>query len=230
MKNVFLPFALLCCTMTTTFAQDSNRRNVNNRREEPIIRELRECQIKTDILRTENNSLNDRLYSCQRDQGDRVRLGQLIQENNDLLNRNRSLLDQVERLKIDNARLEIEAHPERGGRFNLAASILACGKISNAVYSQQCSAQAKAYSIQAIVIEQCSRITNAYYALECVKSAGAKETNFRQVEACVGIENAVYAQQCVQVAGEKRISPDVIRSCIQTSTNAFYQLECVKSM
>jgi hypothetical protein len=58
----------------------------------------------------------------------------------------------------------------------------------------------------------------------------AKEVGARQVEACLLIDNAVYAQQCVQAAGERRVSADVIKSCVKTSTNAYYQLECVKNM
>jgi len=193
-------------------------------------RELRECRISAERLRRDNNSLSNRLLSCRDGQADQIRIEQLTRENNDLVAHNRFLLDQNERLKIDIARLEIEAHPDRGGRFNLAESIRACGKINSSVYSQECAAQAKTKSISASVIEQCAKISSNFYALECVKSAGATEATARQVEACVGINSAVYAQECVQVAGEKRIHADIIRSCISTSTSTFYQLECIKNM
>ena len=228
MKNILLPLALLCCTLTSVHADE--RRGDYGRREFPGSRELRDCQINSDLLRRDNQSLSSRLANCQIDQNDRARIEQLNRENRDLIERNQFLISQIESLKIDNARLEMEAHPDRGGRFDLASSIIACGKIDNAVYAQQCSAQAKANSIQASVIEQCSKISNSYYALECVKAAGTKDVSARQVEACLGIDNATYAQQCVQVAGEKRVSAEVIRSCVKTSTNTYYQLECVKNM
>jgi hypothetical protein len=228
MKKILLPLALLCCTLTSLHAED--RRGDVGRREFPGNRELRACQFTNDLLKRDNQSLSDRLAYCQNDRNDTSRIDQLVRENKDLNDRNQFLIDQVGRLKTDNARLEMEAHPDRGGRFDLAASIMACGKIDNAVYAQQCSSQAKANSIQASVIEQCSKISNAYYALECVKSAGTKEVGARQVEACLLIDNAVYAQQCVQAAGERRVSADVIKSCVKTSTNAYYQLECVKNM
>lgn len=234
MKKVILPIAIICCSLTSAFAQDAGRRG-DNRRDQGRgdIRDIKECLVKNDLLKSENQSLLDKLTNCKAEQdnrGDREKLDRIQRENDDLILRNQNLLDQVEKLKIDNARLDMEAHPERGGRFDLASSIMACGKIQNAVYAQQCSAAAKANSIQANVIEQCAKISNAYYALECVKSAGLKETSARQVAACLGIDNAVYAQQCVQVAGEKRVSAEVINSCVKTSTNTYYQLECIKNM
>lgn len=233
MKKPLLSLALLCCTLTSVYAQDMGRRgdrDMRDNRDFRDSRDLRECRINNELLRRDNQSLSDRLLNCQSNRGDRERIEQLTRENEDLATRNQFLISQVEKLKIDNARLEMEAHPDRGGRFDLAASILACGKIDNAIYSQQCSALAKANSIQASVIQQCARISNTYYALECVKSAGTKEVTARQVEACLGIDNVVYAQQCVEVAGEKRVSADIINSCVKTSSNTYYQLECVKSM
>ena len=226
MYKTLLPMALLCLTLSSVQADDrgfgrDGRGDFN--RENRDFRDLRACQIRNDILQRDNQSLNDKLNFCQTNQGNLERAERLEREN-------RELIDQVEKLKIDNARLDMEAHPDRGGHFSLAASIMACSKIDNAVYAQQCRIEAKNNSIQASLIEQCSRLSNTYYALECVKSVGGKEIGARQVESCLQIDNVVYALQCVQVVGEKRISSDIITSCIKTSTNSYYQLECIKNM
>ncbi len=235
MKKALLAVTLLTCTLSSAFAQSRHERR------DPI-RDLRECEIRNDILRRDVIRISDDLAMCRKMGSDRGRVDQLERENADLrsqnsfiLNENSDLRNRNDLLKIDIARLEDELRrrDDRDGRrgdFDLAQSIMACSKINNAVYSQQCASLARTMSIRASVIEQCARINNTYYALECVKSAGSKNTNARQVEACLGIKNDVYAQQCVAVAGEKQIRPDVIQSCVLTSTNTYYQLECVKSM
>jgi hypothetical protein len=234
MKNVLLPLVILCCTLTTAFSQDFGRKG-DNRRDtgRGEIRDLRECLVRNDLLSRDNQSLMDKLFNCRADQGDRgarEKLDRVLRENDDLLLRNKALFAQVENLKIENARLELEAHPDRGGRFNLSASILACGKIQSDLYSQQCIAAAKANSIQANVIDQCARISSSYYALLCVKTAGEKETSARQITACLGIDSDLYTQQCIQVSGEKRISAELINSCVKSTTSSYYRLSCVLSM
>lgn len=228
MKKQLFSLVLLSIATTSIFAQDYRDRNMG--RDIREIRDIRECRVISESLRRENQSLSDRLSRCEERRGDSRRVEQLQRENDELSLRNRSLLVQVEQLKLENARLEIEAHPDRNGRFNLAESIRACGNIANSLYAQQCAQAAKVNSIQASVIEQCAKISNTYYALECVKSAGAKDVSARQVEACLKIDNSTYAAQCVQVVGEKRISSDVIRACVQSTTNTYLELECIKSM
>jgi hypothetical protein len=237
MKNVLLPLALLCCTISTAFAQDYGRnRDGRDRRMDPIS-ELRLCEARSRNLRFDFDLQNARLQECERnlernrgDRGERERMDQLARENSELLSRNQLLIDQVEKLKIDNARLEMEAHPDRYGRFDLSASITACGKINNSIFAQQCSALARENSIQASIIQQCARIQNTYFALECVKAVGLKHTSGRQVQACLEINNVVQAQECIQVAGEKNISPELINSCVKLTTNTTLELECVKGM
>lgn len=228
MKKVILATLVLASSLSFADNRMGDRRD--DRREDPRDRLLRECMFQKDELRRDNQSLQDRLFNCQSDTRDRETINQLVRENQDLKDRNNFLLNQNAQLKMDIARLEMEAHPERGGGFNLAASIQACGKIDNASYAQQCTSFAKQYSIQAESILQCARITNTYYALTCVQSAGQKGANSRQIEACLKIDNAAYAQQCVDIAGAKKIRPDVITSCISTSSNTYYQLQCVNNM
>lgn len=223
---MILPLALLCISFTT-FAQD--RRGGDPRNND---RALRECRAEADLLRQDNRLMSDRLRNqqqCGPSQDDRRRLEQLSRENEDLRLQNSSLFTQVGRLKIDNARLELELRPDIG-RFNLAQSILACGKIKTASYAQACAIEVKQYQIQASVIEQCTRVSHDYYALECVKASGKNEVNARQVEACLGITTASYTSVCVASAAEKRTSPDVIKACIASSSHDYYRLECVKSM
>lgn len=224
MKKIILPLALLCISFTT-FAQD--RRGGDPRNDD---RALRECRAEADLLRQDNRLMSDRLRNqqCGPSQDDRRRLEQLSRENQDLRLQNSSLLTQVERLKIDNARLELELRPDIG-RFNLAQSILSCGKIKTATYAQQCAAEAKQSQIISTVIDQCARITHDYYVLECVK-ASRQEVSARQVEACLGISTASYTPQCVAAAAQKRVSPDVIKACVASSDHDYYRLECVKSM
>lgn len=226
MKKIILPLALLCITFST-FAQD--RRGGDPRYNDE--RALRECRAEADLLRQDNRLMSDRLRNqqCGPSHEDRRRLEQLERENQDLRLQNSALFSQVERLKIDNARLELELRPDIG-RFNLAQSVLACGKIATASYAQLCAAEAKAKQIQASVIEQCARISSNYYALECVKASGNYEVSSRQVEACLGITTASYVPLCVASAAEKRTSAEVIKSCMATSTSDYYRLECVKSM
>ena len=230
MKKPLLSLIVLCSTLASAYAQDMGRGRGGYPGPVRGDRELRECLMDNDLLKRDNRLLTDRLLNCRDDRGSRERIDQLSRENVDLISRNQFLIDQVERLKVDNARLEIEAHPDRGGRFDLGSSIRACGKITTAIYAQQCAQEAKNNSIQADVIEACSRIDQGFYSLNCVKSIGANQISARQVEACTGITTSIYAQQCVQVAAEKRISSDVIRSCIQSSNQDFYRLNCVKSM
>lgn len=225
MKKLLLPLALLCCTLTSAYSQDYGRHD----RRGPD-QDLRECQMKSEMLRRDNQSLTDRLSNCQNRDGDRGRVEQLKRENEELNTRNQFLMDQVSRLKIDVARLEMEAHPDRDGRFYLPDSIMACSKIDNAEYAQKCMTIAKANSIQANKIEQCSKFSNYYYDLECVKTISTREVSARQIEACHGISNDEYAVKCIALAGDKRISSDLIRTCVATGTNYYYQLECVKNM
>jgi hypothetical protein len=225
MKKAILPIALLCCTFATSFAGDRDRRQDRDGN-----KALLECEIKSELLRRDNQSLSDRLQNCRGDRQDRERNEQILRENRELISRNIDLQNQVEKLKIDVVRLELELHPDRDGRFDLASSIRACSKIDFPMYAQECASAAKENRIQAQVIENCTKISNAYYQLGCVKEAGKNKTSVRQVEACTRIDFPMYAQECVQVAGKKEISPEVINSCVLSTSNSYYQLECVKSM
>ncbi|MDD4974685.1 MAG: hypothetical protein PHY93_10070 [Bacteriovorax sp.] len=90
-EKYFITIAL-CCSLTSLHAED--RRGDVGRRELPENRELRACQI---------------------DRNESSKIYQLSRENRVLIERNQSLIDQVGRLKVDNARLEMEAHPDRVG-------------------------------------------------------------------------------------------------------------------
>lgn len=226
MKKIIFPLALLCISFAT-FAQNNTDRDPRN-----AERALRECRSEADLLRSDNRLMSDRLRNqqCGSTHEDRKRIELLERENQDLRLQNSVLISQVEKLKIDNARLELELHPDLGGSFNLAQSVLACGNIKVAEYAQQCANEARANEILAPVIEQCAKVVNTYYALVCVQNAGKNNTNARQVEACLDIGVSEYVSQCVAAAGEKKISPDVIKSCVSTSPNTFLQLQCVKNM
>lgn len=224
-----------------------------------ILRDLRECSARNEVLRQDNLNLSNSLRACELSRGDRRRSEELERENTDLknqvgliltensnlknqvnglLNENADIRRQNDNMRIDISRLEDELRrrDERDNRdrrrdeFDLAQSIMACSKINNASYSQQCATSARTMYIKASVIEQCAKLSNAYYASECVKSAGLKNTNAKQVEACLGIKNDSYAQQCVSIAGEKQVKADVIQSCVLTSSNAYYQVQCVSNM
>jgi hypothetical protein len=237
MKNVLLPLALLCCTISTSFAQDYGRnREGRDNRMDPIS-ELRLCEARSRNIMIDKEVLVGKLQECEknleRNRGNRVdreRMDQLQRENSELISRNQLLNDQVRDLKIDIARLEIEAHPDRNGRFDLAESIIACGKISNSYNAQECAAAARANSIQATVIEKCASISNTYTALECVKTAGVNHVNARQIEACLEINNSYNAQQCIEIAGVKKLRADVIESCVKLTSNSYSQLECVRNL
>ncbi len=239
MKKAIVSLLLVASTISIAHAQ---RFPGPARETRDPSRELRECLFRSDSLRTENYRLNDQLNQCLSTRGDGGKSEQLERENADLRaqnsflsNSNIDLRRQNDNLKIDIARSEDESRRRddrdgRGGDFDLARSIKACSKINNPVHSQECAGLAKFYSIRANVIEQCSKIATPYYARECVKSAGTKNASARQIEACLEIKNDTYVTQCVDLAVEKQLRAEVIHSCAITSTNPFFQLECVKSM
>lgn len=230
MKAKILSLALISLSTFNSFAKDIDVRieipGDNNRR---IQRELRECRINNDSLRKEINTVNYLLNDCRNNTESRYRIEQLQRENQTLLDHNRYLQGEVDRLRFENERLERELNPNRGG-IDLAESIKACGKITNSQYARECAGNAKKYNLHASTILACTKITNSYYAAQCVVNAGENNANNRQVEVCTKITNSDYASQCVKFSGYLRVQPEVIQSCIETSTNSYYQLECVKSM
>jgi len=234
MKMITAMLALTTLVSTTNIAQADTDIFV----EFGNVQGLKQCQRKLERVKDRRDSLKEQLQTCRANSSSNR---QLIEENIRLRDENSDLVQDAEILESENDRLSNKVarlqrrlddltRPAPVPSFDLASSIKACRGISNSVYASQCAGQAKSYRIKAKVIKACTKISNTFYALECVKSAGKTRANARQVNACTRISNSVYAAQCVQAAGSGKVQADVVNSCVSTSSNTFYQLQCVKDM
>ncbi len=74
MKKALLTVAILTCTISSAFAQSRHDRR------DPM-RDLRECEIRNDILRRDVIRISDDLAMCRKMGSDRGRVDQLEREN-----------------------------------------------------------------------------------------------------------------------------------------------------
>ena len=205
---------------------------------------IKNCRENVKRLKAQNVSLQRvvenaefRLRQCTTDLNNRGNNRQVRQLKADLVQANNTITrlentvdrknDKIQDLKRDIQKLQDQLNPPQTG-FNLAAAIRACSGINNSSYSSFCASSARKYKVRAKVIEACTSFGNAYYAAECVDDAGEFGAGARQVEECALIQNDVYAGQCVVSAAKGNVSPAVISACRSTSSNAYFQAECVE--
>lgn len=242
MKKMLIALTILSSFYATAADRGSNRGVIDI----DIDINPNKCSREVRELTKENTRLSEQLRSCQLSGSDR---------NSDSVVRNLriKLKDAEDRLENETRRanmiayhlqekdnqildlqarirtLEDQIYPNPG-RFNLAESISACRGIGNASYAADCTQSVKAYSVMADTVSACAKQSNTFYAKECVSSVGENGGSTAQVKACLLIGNAAYFAECVEDASKGKVRSDIIRSCVETSTNTFYQKECVKQM
>ncbi|EQC45300.1 hypothetical protein [Bacteriovorax sp. Seq25_V] len=220
--------------------KDVRRENVMMRRD------IQDLQMSNSSLSFEVSSLKSELQQCKfsDDNSDRnqqiKKLRMRLKDTQDQLeganaqissmsyiidSKNQQILDLEARVRD----LEDQLNPAPP-YFDLAQSVMACRKISNASYASECASSAKKFQVTADTIKGCTKLGDAYYAKECVSEAGKNNAFADQVSACTDIKNDAYAVECVTFAGKGRVSADVVRSCVMTSSNAYYQKDCVAQM
>lgn len=149
-----------------------------------------------------------------------------------LVKENSSLKDQVEKLKTDYARLELE-YQSKSKQFDPRTTSAACAKLNSSDKSKACYDNAKEKGISPDLINVCMNFVRNEERINCIDVAFNAGTTAPQLNECLQAGNTNYILSCAKVAGERNLEPKAIQSCMTNNTSKMFlnpRWECVNNL